>query len=51
VAANTIVAIYVDGAKGRALVVPEIAVQRERGLLKVVLDGKVCSVKVPYCWI
>jgi hypothetical protein len=51
VPANTIVAIYVDAARGREPIAPEIAVQREQGALKVTFDGKVCVVKVPYCWI
>jgi len=50
VPANTIVAVYVDGAKGRPLAAPEIAVGREQGMLTVTLDGRVCTVKLPYDW-
>ena len=51
VSANNPVAVYVDGARGRALIAPEIAVRREQGTLKITLDGKVRTVKVPYYWI
>src|SRR5262249_28563820 len=48
VPANTIVAIYVDGARGRAVTPPEIPIRREQGILNVILDRKVCIVKLPY---
>jgi len=61
VSANTIVAIFVDGARdtasgvdgagGHTLIAPEIAVEREHGALKVTFEGKVYTVKVPYCWV
>jgi hypothetical protein len=48
VPANTIVVAYVDGARGRSPASPQILVQHEQANLKVSLDGKVYTVRVPY---
>jgi hypothetical protein len=48
VAANTIVAAYVDGAKDRLPVSPNISVTRARGTLTIRLEGDVHVIRVPY---
>ena len=47
---NTPVAVFVNGARGRELIAPEFAIQRKERTLNITLDGKACTVKLPYDW-
>ena len=50
VPANTPVAVYVHGSRGRKLIAPEFATQREEGTLNITVDDKAFQVKLPYDW-
>ena len=48
VPSNTVVAIYVDGTRGRLPVSPKIKLSGSRGLMQVKFEGKTYNIRVPY---